>query len=49
MSSDDFYQHIKPYSKILDDHLYDDILQYHLVNNWKPFMPILPKRSQPIK
>ncbi|RIA83819.1 BTB/POZ protein [Glomus cerebriforme] len=45
MSSDEFYNHIKPYSKILDESLYDDILHYHLVKNWEPsFITILPKR-----
>ncbi|GBB90438.1 hypothetical protein RclHR1_01740015 [Rhizophagus clarus] len=48
ISPQDFYQHVKPYEKLLDKEHYDDILQSHLNQDWRPSVrPVLPKRLSP--
>ncbi|RGB27547.1 hypothetical protein C1646_819702 [Rhizophagus diaphanus] len=50
ISPQDFYQHVKPYEKLLDKEHYDDILQSHLNTDWRPSIrPVLPKRIFPQK
>jgi hypothetical protein len=48
ISPQDFYQHVKPYENLLDKEHYEDILQSHLKQDWRPSVrPVLPTRMCP--
>src|SRR5207247_7105316 len=36
ISSDDFFEKIKPYRKAFNEKLYDEILEYYLSSKWQP-------------
>ncbi|GBC09564.1 hypothetical protein RclHR1_08990008 [Rhizophagus clarus] len=43
ISSDDYYNKVKPYKKILSKELRDDILKFHLVSGYTPTPKISPR------
>jgi len=45
LSSEDFFQKVRPYKKLLKSQLYEDLLKSYLVPNSKPSDNILPPRK----
>src|SRR6266540_6007302 len=46
LSSEDFFQKIHPYKKLLKSQLYEDLLKYYLVPDSKPNDNVLPPRKK---
>ncbi|RIA97528.1 hypothetical protein C1645_813938 [Glomus cerebriforme] len=45
ISSQDYFNKVKPYEKILSEELREEILKFHLVPGYKPQFNYLPRRS----
>ncbi|EXX63747.1 BTB/POZ domain-containing protein [Rhizophagus irregularis DAOM 181602=DAOM 197198] len=44
ISSDDYFNKVKPYEKVLPKELVDDILKFHTVSGYTPTLKVLPRR-----
>jgi hypothetical protein len=46
ISSDDYFNKVKPYKKILSKELRDDILKFHMVSGYTPTLKVSPRRPK---
>ncbi|RGB33205.1 hypothetical protein C1646_761983 [Rhizophagus diaphanus] len=44
ISSDDYFNKVKPYKKVLSKELRDDILKFHMVSGYTPTLKVSPRR-----
>ncbi|EXX77212.1 BTB/POZ domain-containing protein [Rhizophagus irregularis DAOM 181602=DAOM 197198] len=46
ISSDDYFNKVKPYKKVLSKELRDDILKFHMVSGYTPTLKVSPRRPK---